>query len=132
MSYLLDTNIISDLIKDPQGVVMQRIEQLGEDEVATSIIVAAELRFGAEKKGSAPLIERVNAILSRMNVLPLVQDVDQTYGNIRTLLEAKGTPIGANDLFIAAHARSLDMVLVTANVKEFERVVGLKVENWLK
>lgn len=134
-SYLLDTNIISDLIKNPQGPVMQHIVGVGEAHIATSIIVAAELRFGAAKKGSPALSERIEALLSRFTVLPLEANADEIYGTIRTDLEAKGTPIGANDLLIAAHTKYLaqkgDWVLVTANTKEFERVDGLIIENWL-
>lgn len=114
---------------------MQRIEAIGEVHIATSIIVAAELRFGAVKKGSVPLSERVEALLSRFNVLPFEPDADEVYGLIRADLESKGTPIGGNDLLIAAHAKSLsqkdDWVLVTANEREFNRVEGLSVENWL-
>ncbi len=135
VSYLLDTNILSDLIRNPQGPVLQRIEAVGEEAIATNVIVAAELRFGAVKKGSAALTERVDAILSRLNILPLENGFDEIYGTIRADLEAKGTPIGAHDLLIAAHVRYLcnesDWVLVTANEKEFCRVDGLVIENWL-
>ncbi len=118
---------------------MKRIVDLGEDKIATSIIVATELRFGAAKKGSAALSERVDVLLSRFRVLPLETDADEIYGSIRADLESRGTPIGGNDLLIAAHALSLDRkssqdeqwVLVTANVREFERVDGLAIENWL-
>lgn len=114
---------------------MQRIEAIGEEHIATSIIVAAELRFGAAKKGSPALTERVEALLSRFNVLPFQPNTDEVYGAIRADLESKGTPIGANDLLIAAHAKYLDQkddwVLVTANEREFQRVDGLTVENWL-
>ncbi|WP_136661718.1 type II toxin-antitoxin system VapC family toxin [Nitratireductor sp. XY-223] len=134
-SYLLDTNIISDLIKNPDGVIMRRIAEIGEDNIATNIIVASELRFGAEKKGSDALRDRVDLILSRMNVLDVGSDADRHYGIIRADLETKGTPIGGNDLLIAAHVVSLaqadEWVLVTANVREFQRVDGLTVENWL-
>lgn len=134
-SYLLDTNIISDLIKNPDGVIMQRIAEIGEDSIATNIIVASELRFGAEKKGSVALRDRVDLILSRITVLDLTGEVDRHYGIIRADLEVKGTPIGGNDLLIAAHVVSLaqagDWLLVTANLREFQRVEGLKVENWL-
>lgn len=134
-NYLLDTNIISDLIKHPQGIIKDHIERVGEDNIATSIIVASELRYGATKKGSEQLSDRVDALLSRINILPIASDIDRTYGNIRTDLERKGTPIGANDLLIAAQvvnlAETSNCVLVTANTREFERVEGLNIENWL-
>lgn len=133
--YLLDTNIISDLIKQPHGSVMNQIENIGETNIATSIIVACELQFGAEKKGSDALKERIALILSRINILPLEPQIDQIYGKIRADLERKGTPIGANELLIAAHTKYLDQsddwILVTANEKEFNRVDGLSVQNWL-
>ncbi|MDA4845505.1 type II toxin-antitoxin system VapC family toxin [Hoeflea poritis] len=135
-SYLLDTNILSDLIRNPQGSVLRHIEAVGEEAIATNIIVAAELRFGAAKKGSAALKERVDTILSRLNILPLEEGFDEVYGELRADLEMRGTPIGANDLLIAAHVRHLcverDWVLVTANQKEFGRVDSLVLENWLK
>ena len=131
-TYLLDTNILSNLIRDPAGCVAQRIAEKGEDTVCTSIVVACELRFGAEKKQSAPLRARVEELLTVLDVLALDVDTDFHYGEIRAKLEAAGTPIGPNDLLIAAHARSLNLILVSANVGEFSRVPGLSVENWLK
>jgi tRNA(fMet)-specific endonuclease VapC len=129
--YLLDTNILSDLIKNPQGEAAQRITSAGEGSVCTSIVVAAELRYGAEKKGSMKLAERVELLLSALEVLPLESPADRHYGQIRKYLTTQGTPIGPNDLLIAAHARALDLTLVTANTKEFSRVPNLRTENWL-
>jgi len=129
--YLLDTNIISDLIRNPAGNVAQRIAEKGESTVCTSIVVACELRFGARKKGSAPLAARVEEILSVIEVLALDADADRHYAEIRTELEASGTPIGPNDLLIAAHALALGLILVTANTAEFSRIPDLPVENWL-
>jgi tRNA(fMet)-specific endonuclease VapC len=131
-TYLLDTNILSNLIRDPAGSVAQRIAEKGEDTVCTSIVVACELRFGSEKKQSASLQMRVEQLLAVLDVLPLDIDTDFHYAEIRVKLEAAGTPIGPNDLLIAAHARSLDLILVSANVREFSRVPGLSVENWLE
>jgi tRNA(fMet)-specific endonuclease VapC len=131
-TYLLDTNILSNLIRDPAGSVAQRIAEKGEDTVCTSIVVACELRFGSEKKQSASLQMRVEQLLAVLDVLPLDIDTDFHYAEIRVKLEAVGTPIGPNDLLIAAHARSLDLILVSANVREFSCVPGLSVENWLE
>jgi tRNA(fMet)-specific endonuclease VapC len=130
-SYLLDTNILSDLVRQPQGSVADRIVQVGEDNVLTSIIVACELRYGAAKRGSKKLTRQVEAVLGAMTILPIEAGVDRHYAAIRTALERKGTPIGAHDMLIAAQARSIQAVCVTANVAEFKRVPGLKVENWL-
>jgi tRNA(fMet)-specific endonuclease VapC len=131
MRYLLDTNIISDLIRNPHGRVTGRIRDVGEAQVATSIIVAAELRYGAAKKGSARLTAQVEAILGAMEVLPLEEPVDRTYGTLRARLEQKGQAVGGNDLLIAAQAITLGFTLVTANEREFARLKDLRCENWL-
>ena len=131
LRYLLDTNILSDLIRHPQGEVASRISLVGEDTVCTSIIVAAELRFGAEKSGSKKLADRIDMILSALDVLPLEPSADRHYGEIRQQLTRQGTPIGPNDLLIAAHARALNLTVVTANTREFSRVPDLRVDNWL-
>jgi tRNA(fMet)-specific endonuclease VapC len=130
--YLLDTNIISDLVRNPRGRIANRIAAVGEDAVATSVIVASELRFGATKKGSPALSDRVDAILAILPILALEPPADAEYGRLRAKLEQEGTPIGANDMLIAAHALALGRILVTANVSEFERVAGLEVVNWLE
>ena len=130
--YLLDTNIISDLIRNPDGLAARRIEQLGAKGIFTSIIVASELRYGCAKKGAPKLLARVEGILETIPVLPLDIPADAEYGGIRATLEAAGQPIGMNDLLIAAHACSLGLTLVTDNMREFNRIHGLNVENWLE
>lgn len=129
--YMLDTNIISDLVKNPQGRAAKRIARVGEDNVCTSIIVAAELRYGCAKRGSKRLLKAVEDILGEMAVLPFDIPADAEYGGIRSGLEAVGRLIGGNDLLIAAHACASGATLVTANTDEFRRVRGLRVENWL-
>lgn len=129
--FLLDTNIVSDLVRNPQGRTAFKIAELGEDTVATSIIVAAELRYGAAKKGSQRLASQLETILTALEVIPFEAPADAAYGAARLALETTGRPIGANDLLIAVHAIALDMVLVTNNEREFRRVEGLRVENWL-
>jgi len=129
--HLLDTNIISDLIRNPQGKAAKRIARIGEDHICTSIIVAAELRYGCARSGSRRLIEAVEELLSEIDVLPFDVPADATYGMIRSALEASGKPIGGNDLLIAAHAQAIAAAIVTANEGEFKRIRGLKVENWL-
>ena len=131
MGYLLDTNILSDLIRNPFGPVAQRIEAVGAKAVCTSIIVAAELRYGCAKKGSPRLQARVEDILATIPVLPLEVPADADYGRQRVQLEASGQPIGGNDLLIAAHALALGLTLVTHNTREFSRTAGLQVEDWL-
>ncbi|MBI5786845.1 MAG: type II toxin-antitoxin system VapC family toxin [Rhodocyclales bacterium] len=129
--YLLDTSVLSHLVREPQGLVAERIAKVGEHNVCTSIIVACELRFGAAKRASARLTRQVEAILGAIAILPFEADADRHYAAIRATLERKGTPIGANDMLIAAHARAIDSVCVTDNLAEFKRVPSLKVENWL-
>jgi tRNA(fMet)-specific endonuclease VapC len=130
--YLLDTNIMSDLVRHPQGVVAQRIASLNAAHLATSIIVAGELRYGAEKRGSERLTNQLEGILQRLAILPLAEDADRHYSVLRADLERRGEPIGANDMLIAAHALSIAAILVTDNLREFSRVQGLKLENWLR
>ena len=129
--YLLDTNILSHLIRQPQGAVAEHIARVGEQRVCTSIIVGCELRYGAAKRGLARLTRQVEAVLAALEVLPFEAEADRHYALIRSALERKGTVIGANDLLIAAHARAIGAICVTNNDREFKRVPALKVENWL-
>lgn len=130
--YLLDTNILSDLVRHPGGVIAARIREVGEAAVCTSIIVAAELRYGAEKRGSARLTRQLEAILGAIDILPFETPADAIYGTIRRRLEQIGMPIGGNDLLIAAQAVALGYVIVTDNAREFGRVENLRSENWLR
>ncbi len=132
MRFLLDTNAVSDLIRNPQGSVSAHIRKCGEQEVCTSIIVAAKLRFGAAKKGSPRLTARLDAILGVLEVLAWEAPADVTYGRLRSQLERRGKPIGANDLLIAAQAITLGYTLVTDNESEFSHVTELSRENWLR
>ena len=132
MRYLLDTNILSDLVRNPQGRVAEQIRRVGETEVCTSVIVAAELRYGAAKRSSARLRAQLEALLAALEVVPFETPADETYGAIRSQLERAGTPIGGNDLLIAAHAKALGFTMVTDNGREFARVEGLACENWLR
>jgi tRNA(fMet)-specific endonuclease VapC len=132
MRYLLDTNIVSDLVRNPQGRVAQHIRKVGEAQVCTSIIVAAGLRYGAAKKESHRLSNQLEAVLGVLAVLPFETPADAAYGLLRTRLERAGTPIGANDLLIAAQTLSLGYTIVTDNEKEFARVRNLRHENWLR
>lgn len=131
LRYMLDTNIVSDLVRNPQGRVFDRIAVVGSDTMCISIITAAELRYGCAKKGSPRLLAQVETILGSIEILPFDVPADTEYAGIRAELEAAGKPIGPNDLLIAAHAYAAGATLVTANVGEFERVRGLHVENWL-
>jgi tRNA(fMet)-specific endonuclease VapC len=130
--YLLDTNILSAMLRSPDGDLIERIRGLDNAVVFTSIIVAAELRFGAVRKASTNLTSRILGLLESMLVEPLKAPAEETYATIRAHLERAGTPIGNNDIWIAAHALATDSILVTDNVREFSRVPGLKIENWLR
>jgi tRNA(fMet)-specific endonuclease VapC len=130
--YLLDTNIVSDLVRNPQGRAAEHIRKVGEVNVCTSIIVAAELRYGAAKKGSLRLARQFEVVLGALDVLPFAAPADSAYGEIRTQLEQTGRPIGGNDLLIAAQAVALGYTIVTDNESEFARIDGLPRENWLR
>ena len=130
--FLLDTNIVSDLVRNPQGRVAQHIRKIGEVQVCTSIIVAAELRYGAAEKQSPRLTAQLEAVLSALEILPWQEPADITYGVLRSHLEKAGRPIGGNDMLIAAQALTLGLTLVTDNEREFAQVKDLRRENWLR
>lgn len=131
-AYLLDTNILSNAMRSPDGPLMARMTQVDRQAFYTTIVVAAELRFGAANKGSDRLRQEVEGVLSRISIKPIEAPLDQVYAKLRADLESKGTPIGDTDLWIAAQALHDDSVLVTDNVKEFGRVPKLRIENWLR
>jgi tRNA(fMet)-specific endonuclease VapC len=130
--YLLDTNICTYIAKHNPPAVRARFERHSAGELAMSVVTLGELRHGAEKSQAR---EKAFATLDRLaasiQVVPLGEAVGQHYGQIRAALETRGLPIGNNDLWIAAHARAEDWILVTNNAREFERVEGLVVENWV-
>jgi tRNA(fMet)-specific endonuclease VapC len=104
MRFLLDTNILSDLVRRPQGMIADRISAIGEKRVCTSIIVAAELRYGAAKKASARLTGQIDSVLAAIDVLAFESPCDLIYGRLRATLEKSGQLVGGNDLLIAAQA----------------------------
>jgi len=130
MPYLLDTNIISDIVRFPRGRAARRLRIESAGNVLTSIIVAAEARFGL-KASSTRLSTRLSELFDQIEVVAFDLPADHRYAELRFHLEQRGHPIGANDMLIAAHALALECTLVTANEKEFRRVPGLSVDNWL-
>lgn len=131
--WLLDTNILSKIIKQPDGPLGKRIRQLSDvhpGALVTSIICECELSFGAARVNSAMLSGRIFSLMQLIPALPLTADVVSHYATVRSHLERAGTPIGPNDTLIAAHARVLGATLVSGDA-EFARVPGLQVENWL-
>ena len=131
LRYLLDTNILSVLVRQPDHDLTRRIRQIGENQICTSIVVAAELRYGGRKSGSKSLQEAIGHVLSAICVLDLDEPTDRCYADLRHQLAKVGNMIGPNDLWIAAHALSRDLIVVTANTRAFSRVPGLLVENWI-
>jgi tRNA(fMet)-specific endonuclease VapC len=135
MKYLLDTNIVSYFLRNASAGLTQRILNSIPDTLAISVISAGELRLGLSKlpssRRSTELVLRLDALLTAIPVLPLPAQVAQHYGSTRAQLETAGTPIGGNHLWIAVHALCENMTLVTNNTREFERVPGLRMENWL-
>lgn len=130
--YLLDTNIIGELARNPRGEFASRISALPSDECCINPIVACEIEYGLTRRNSTRLRQQVEAILGAVLVLELPSDIAAHYGRIRVELERRGTPIGPNDLLIAAHCFASAITLVTGNDREFRRVEGLRVENWLR
>jgi len=132
MLWMLDTDICSYILKDHPAPVKARLNKVGMGQVSLSVVVLAELYFGAVRHAKATDIrDDIDDLVSRLTVLAWDQPAADHYGRIRAHLEEQGEPIGNMDLMIAAHARSLDATLVTNNVKHFRRVPGLKLENWI-
>jgi tRNA(fMet)-specific endonuclease VapC len=131
LRFLLDTDTVSDLVRNPQGNVARMIAHYGEQSAATSIVVTSELRFGAMKRSSERLTAQLNIVLGELEILPLEPPADLRYAEIRVSLERAGTPIGPNDMLIAAHALALDLILVTGNTREFARVPMLSAVDWV-
>ena len=132
MRYLLDTDIVSDIVRNPRGPAAEQLRRVGQNDVCLSIIVASELRYGIARKSSAEMAFKIGQALDQLAVLPFESPADGIYGEVRSALEESGHSIGPNDNFIAAHALALNCTLVTGNERVFGRVKGLKVENWLR
>lgn len=132
MNYLLDTNICIYLIKRKPPEVLQRFLQLSPGSVFISSVTTSELYYGAQKSQRVQTnLEALNHFLLSFRIVDYDESASFLYGELRADLEKRGQPIGSLDMMIAAHALSLDVPLVTNNTKEFERVKGLKLENWV-
>lgn len=131
MKYMLDTNICIYIIKKKPLQTLKKFAACDRADLCISSITLAELEFGACKSSNPPKNKlALKIFLAGIKILPFDEKAAAEYGDIRATLEKRGTPIGANDLLIAAHARALQLTLITNNLKEFERVENLKVENW--
>ncbi len=131
MRYLLDTNICIYAINQRSDAVVERLKHEGKANLTTSTIVAAELAFGVEKSSRSETKQLLQLFLSGLHVLPWGESAIWHYARQRKLLRQAGTPIGEMDLLIASQALGDDLTLVTNNTREFERIEGLKLENWV-
>jgi tRNA(fMet)-specific endonuclease VapC len=132
MIFMLDTDTLSFLIRG-QTQVEAKYRALGRDSICVSTVTEGEIWYGVAK--NAPGLDkltRLKLLMASIKIMPIDSEVAAIYGELRGRLEKDGQPIGPNDFWIAAHALSLDATLVTNNVREFKRIKGLKVENWLQ
>lgn len=133
MKYLLDTDILSFIARQSSPVLMERVNAVRHADLRISIITRGEAEFGiAARPPSRPTLQRMRGLLDHVPTLPLAEDAVSHYVALRRHLESAGRPIGASDMWIAAHSLSHDLILVTDNEREFSRVPGLKIENWLR
>jgi tRNA(fMet)-specific endonuclease VapC len=131
LRYMLDTDISSCIMNRASAAAIRKLQSVNVGEVCVSAITKSEIEYGVEVSPRPEKDRRsLDAFLRHIEVLDYPAGAGTVYAQIRSVLKVKGTPIGANDLFIAAHARYLDLTLVTNNTREFSRVQGLKVENW--
>ena len=132
MKYLLDTDTCSFIMRQSSSALLERFSRIDDNEAAMSVITQGEMQAGLARK---PLATQLQARFAKLNIaiptLDLTASAASHYAYIRAHLEQIGSMIGANDLWIAAHALATDMTLVTNNIREFERVPGLRIENWL-
>lgn len=132
MLYMLDTNICSYIIRNKPQNIKEKLKSVEKDHtIALSTVVVSELIYGAKKKGSEKLFDLVLSFIENFQIMDFDKSSALSYATIRVELETTGNIIGSNDLFIAAHAKGCDAILVTNNTKEFERVEGLRLENWV-
>jgi tRNA(fMet)-specific endonuclease VapC len=133
MRFLIDADVFSAIARQKSVSAARRLAELESGSVVLSVVTCAEITFGLEKHPvGAALAARIARLMRVLTVLPLLPTVVPHYAQARTHLERKGTPIGPNDLWLSAHALSEDLTVVTGNTREFNRVPGLRVENWLR
>lgn len=133
MLYMLDTNMCSYIIRNKPQSIKEKLKAVEKDHtIALSTVVVSELIYGAKKKGSEKLFDLVLSFVENFQIMDFDKNSALAYATIRVELENSGNIIGSNDLFIAAHAKGSDAILVTNNTKEFERVEGLQLENWVR
>ena len=133
MEYILDTNICIYIIKRKPTIVLEKFKKFPLGSIGISAITLAELQFGIQKSSNPEKnLNALNQFIIPLEIIDFDYNATIEYGIIRAELEKKGTPIGSLDTLIGAHAKSLDLTLVTNNEKEFVRILGLRIENWTK
>jgi tRNA(fMet)-specific endonuclease VapC len=133
VKFLLDTDTFSVAARDGSAELLSRLEGESLDDIALSVVTVGEIEFGLSKRMPPPRIAaRIVAMRQSFRILTLDERAASAYGRLRQQLQSQGIPIGPNDLWIAAHALSEDLTVVTGNTREFARVPGLRVENWLR
>ncbi len=131
--FLLDTNICIYIIRHKPAEVRERFERLEAGAAVLSVITFGELQFGiAKSRHAAAAARTLSELITHLPVLPLPAEAGVEYGRLRAAAEAKGTPVGNNDLWIAAHAKAAGLTLVSNNLREFRRLPGLRLENWVR
>jgi tRNA(fMet)-specific endonuclease VapC len=131
VAFLLDTNACIDYLTGRYPEVVRRIQGASPEDLYLSAVVVAELRYGADHSARRRTNHaRIDVLIEEVEPLDFDLRAAATYGRVRSQLETGGTPIGPNDMLIAAHALSRGLTVVTDNTEEFGRVKGLKVENW--
>lgn len=132
MHYILDTDICSYIIRENSSVLLKNLNSHNHDKISITSITYAELLFGAEKKSSTKIADKIEAIASNVNIISFDQNAAIEYSKMRLELEKSGTPIGNMDMLIASCALSEEAILVTNNERHFSKISGLKIENWAK
>lgn len=132
MHYILDTDICSYIIRESSSTLLKNLNDHNQDKISITSITYAELLFGAEKKGSKKIMDKIEAIISKVDMVFFDQNAALEYSKIRFELEKNGTSIGNMDMLIASCTLSEEAVLVTNNDKHFSNIKGLKIENWTK
>ncbi len=133
MKYLLDTDVFSELVRGRDAALLQTVQAMGTSALAISVVTEGEIRYGQAWRPMLPRIDsRIEALLQELRRLPIGSNVVAPYAALRAYLRRTGTPIGQNDCWIAAHALAENLTLVTGNEREFVRVPGLRIENWLR
>jgi tRNA(fMet)-specific endonuclease VapC len=132
MKYLLDTDTFSEMVKGVNPGIIKRLDTLQTSDAALSVVSYGEIVSGLRAKSIKQIVrQRLDRLLEGVEIIPIDAHVAEEYGALRALLRTKGTPIGPNDLWIAAHSLATGLTLVSHNVREFARVPKIKLEDWV-